>query len=327
MSSKHHGENGKVTDNYDEGSPEPLSPIEELDDDVRSLQTARKSKESARSHSFQDESPASALNEEVKADSATLEQAVQGLSPLEVRTELLCSRPHLQAILTDRPLALKFVTFLRTYRPSSALVLTYYLGAVKALKALRYADSIINSLETVPDQPFTNEISSATMAWVVEDKLARALDVLLQDMPAFVAYIYTETIDMALLKKMSGGQDPTPRATSDGLAEAFILFDPASPDNLITFTSEGFHALTGYSREEILGRNSQILSGNNTDPSSIKRLETSFEDEREHCEILLNYRRDGSPFVNMVMSVPLRDKTNRVRYYLGAQLVSTPPFS
>ena len=31
-------------------------------------------------------------------------------------------------------------------------------------------------------------------------------------------------------------------------------------------------------------------------------------------------RRDGSPFINLIMVVPLRDQNGKVRYYLGAQL-------
>ena len=31
-------------------------------------------------------------------------------------------------------------------------------------------------------------------------------------------------------------------------------------------------------------------------------------------------RRDGTPFINLIMCVPLRDQYNKVRYFLGAQL-------
>ena len=31
-------------------------------------------------------------------------------------------------------------------------------------------------------------------------------------------------------------------------------------------------------------------------------------------------RKDGTPFINLIMCVPLRDQTGKVRYYLGAQV-------
>ncbi len=312
---------------HHEGSPEPLSPIEELDDDARPLHPPWQSNKSTSPLSRQHEFSRSALEQTVKSGHTKSEEQTRGLLPLEVRTELLFSRRHLQAILADRILALKFMSFLHVHRPKSVSILTYYLGAVNALKALKYAQSIIDRLEAVANHSFTNEISHTTMAWVVEDKIARALDVLVQeDIPAFIAYTYVETIDLSLDEKMNGRQDPTSRAVPDGLAEAFVISDPASPDNPIVFTSEGFHSLTGYCRKDILGRNCRMLSGHNTNPCGRKRFKSALDAESEHCEILLNYRQDGSPFVNLVMCVPLRDKSNRVRYYLGAQLVSTSSF-
>jgi hypothetical protein len=40
----------------------------------------------------------------------------------------------------------------------------------------------------------------------------------------------------------------------------------------------------------------------------------------EHYETFLNYRRDGSPFMNLLMCTPLVDCKGKVRYFLGAQV-------
>jgi hypothetical protein len=34
----------------------------------------------------------------------------------------------------------------------------------------------------------------------------------------------------------------------------------------------------------------------------------------------MNYKRDGKPFVNLLLLVPLRDGKGKMRYYLGAQV-------
>jgi len=34
----------------------------------------------------------------------------------------------------------------------------------------------------------------------------------------------------------------------------FVLTDPNLPDNPIVFASEGFHNLTGYTRDKVIGR-------------------------------------------------------------------------
>ena len=219
-------------------SPPPLSPIEELDDDQLTSKSRRNSHRGV---------PASVETEILTnansppADTPdSKDNTVESIAPLEKRSELLFSREHLQLILADSTLSSKFTDFLRTYRPDSVPILAYYLDAVKALKTIRYAEAIIKSLEPIPGHAFTSEANSATMAWVMEDKADRALDVLLKDdLPAFIAYIYVRTVDVALVDRVTGNESPGSRGIADGLAEVFVLSDPSRPDNPIIFTSEG----------------------------------------------------------------------------------------
>lgn len=41
---------------------------------------------------------------------------------------------------------------------------------------------------------------------------------------------------------------------------------------------------------------------------------------QEISETILNYRRDGSPFINLLMIAPLYDNKGHVRYFLGCQI-------
>ena len=219
------------SDIYGEDSPSPLSPIEELDDDLSEPPSRRNSDPelpSTKESNPDDFSLAESANEE------------NLINPLEQRSELLFSRQHLQLILADLKLSLKFTEFLRTYRPDTVSILAYYLDVVKALKTIKYAESIINGLEPIPGHEFTAGANSATMAWVLEDKADRALDILVKDdLPAFIAYIYVQTVDVALVDRVTGREDLKSRRVADGLAEVFVLSDPARPDNPIVFTSEG----------------------------------------------------------------------------------------
>ncbi|KAL9129750.1 MAG: hypothetical protein Q9175_007206 [Cornicularia normoerica] len=222
---------------YETDSPPPLSPIEELDDDFTTLKLRRNSNRAV---------PASIAAEEPKAGDLSLadppnnEKAIEPIAPLEKRSELLFSREHLQLILADTTLSRRFTDFLRTYRPDSVPILAYYLDAVKALKTIKYAEAIIEGLEPISGHAFTSEANSATMAWVMEDKADRALDILVKDdLPAFIAYIYVRTVDVALVDRVAGNEDPGSRGIADGLAEVFVLSDPSRPENPIVFTSEG----------------------------------------------------------------------------------------
>ena len=224
-------------DPYKVDTPPPLSPIDELDDDPNISRPRHNSDPGlaaavkADGTKLSDTDFANPINEKERDDS---------VRPLEQRSQLLFSRQHLQLILADPHLSLRFSDFLRTYRPDSVPILIYYLDTVKALKAIKYAEAIIKGLEPIPGHTFTAETNSATMAWVMEDKADRALDVLLKDdLPAFIAYIYVRTVDLALVDRVTGKEDPKFRSIADGLAEVFVLSDPSRPDNPIVFTSEG----------------------------------------------------------------------------------------
>lgn len=218
-----------------EDSPSPLSPIEELDDDEVNVPTPRRNSDpGVIPHQIVDQPN----HDDFSLDEP--DQPKDVVHPLEQRSELLFSRQHLQLILADLRLSLRFTEFLRAYRPGSMPVLAYYLDVMKALKTIKYAESIISGLAPIPGHEFTAGANSATMAWVLEDKADRALDALVKDdLPAFIAYIYVQTVDVALVDRVTGREDPKSRSVADGLAEVFVLSDPAKPDNPIIFTSEG----------------------------------------------------------------------------------------
>ena len=72
------------------------------------------------------------------------------------------------------------------------------------------------------------------------------------------------------------------------------------PDNPIIYASEGFKKYTGYSKEEIEGRNCRFLQGKDSSPADIKRIRLAIERKEEVSLCLLNYRKDGSTFLNQV---------------------------
>ena len=211
----------RTAEPYGIEDPPPLSPIEELEDDLLHQPKPRpRSGEAATINSVK-------------------EECHEGVS-LEQRSELLFSRRHLELILADPQLSSRFTSFLRTYRPDSVPILVYLLDAVKALKAIKYAEAIISGLEPVPGYDFTTETTGATMSWVIDDKAERALDVLVKDdLPAFIAYVYVRTVDQALVNRVTRRDELDSRNFADGLAEVFVLSDPAQADNPIVFASEG----------------------------------------------------------------------------------------
>lgn len=101
---------------------------------------------------------------------------------------------------------------------------------------------------------------------------------------------------------------------------AAVVSDPRLPDNPIVACNEAFIALTGYSREEILGRNCRFLRGERTEPELTAMLRDAIADCRPVMVELINYRKDGAAFRNAVMIAPLFGENGELRYFLGSQM-------
>jgi len=101
---------------------------------------------------------------------------------------------------------------------------------------------------------------------------------------------------------------------------AAVVTDPRLPDNPIIACNDAFVQLTGYAREEILGRNCRFLRGEQTEPDLAARLHDAIAEARPVMVEILNYRKDGSAFRNAVMVAPIHDEAGALAYFLGSQI-------
>lgn len=91
-------------------------------------------------------------------------------------------------------------------------------------------------------------------------------------------------------------------------------------DNPIQFASDGFVAVTGYPRTDIIPRNCRFLQGAYTDRSAVHRIRVATEEDKESVELLLNYRKNGEPFWNLLYICPLFRSDGKVAFFLGGQI-------
>jgi len=107
----------------------------------------------------------------------------------------------------------------------------------------------------------------------------------------------------------------------------FVITDPSLPDNPIVFASHGFLTLTGYTLDNVLGRNCRFLQGPRTDPRAVAKIRKAVEDGYDASVCLLNYRIDGSTFYNQFFIAPLRDGDGNVVNYVGVQCQVSDAFA
>lgn len=124
------------------------------------------------------------------------------------------------------------------------------------------------------------------------------------------------------IHRMDRGHDPFPAAVR-ATRMPMLITDPRLPDNPIVFANDAFGKLTGYTREETLGRNCRFLQGPATDSDSVDRIRIAVA-TKEPIEIeLLNYRKDGSTFWNRVLISPVFDE-GELTYFFASQFDVTP---
>jgi PAS domain S-box-containing protein len=104
-----------------------------------------------------------------------------------------------------------------------------------------------------------------------------------------------------------------------------VVTNPRLPDNPIVDCNDAFMALTGYAREEIVGRNCRFLRGAGTDGASTDLIRAAIRDSRPVLVELLNYRKDGTPFRNALMIAPIFAADGSVEWFLGSQMAVQEP--
>lgn len=103
-------------------------------------------------------------------------------------------------------------------------------------------------------------------------------------------------------------------------AVAAVISNPRLPDNPIVECNSAFEALTGYSRDEIIGRNCRFLAGPQTEPSLTAQIVEAVRERRPVLVEILNYKKNGTPFRNAVLVAPIFDANGELEYFLGSQM-------
>ena len=99
-----------------------------------------------------------------------------------------------------------------------------------------------------------------------------------------------------------------------------ILTDPNQPDDPIIFANRAFQELCGYSSDELVGRNCRFLQGEATDPEQIEKIRIALKEGNDFAHPIINYRRDGTTFVNDLYISSVYDNDGKLIYRFGSQL-------
>ncbi|KAI2508053.1 hypothetical protein MHU86_6345 [Fragilaria crotonensis] len=175
-------------------------------------------------------------------------------------------------------------------------------------------------LESLQEQIHGLQAEIETLKDIIKDELPEKSDAILKKLtgdrekftplPMPSGFGPVKTLmepDFRLMSALSGSQ------------QNFAISDPSLPDNPIVYVSQGFLDLTGYTLDQVLGRNCRFLQGPGTDQSAVEVIRRGIKEGVDTSVCLLNYKVDGTPFWNQFFVAALRDAENNVVNFVGVQ--------
>lgn len=134
-----------------------------------------------------------------------------------------------------------------------------------------------------------------------------------------------------ILAKIANRPNPQIDIGAVDMSCAFILCDVTSHDDPIVYVSDAFERLTGYTRHEILGRNCRFLQSPDgkvnpgtqrkyVDNQTVFELKEKIQSRVEIQVSMLNYRKGGQSFVNLLTMIPIQWGTSEYKFYVGFQV-------
>lgn len=110
--------------------------------------------------------------------------------------------------------------------------------------------------------------------------------------------------------------------SGEELARSCLITDPRLPDNPIVYVTPEFEKQTGYQKADVIGRNCRFLQGPRTDPKAVATIRNAVENVQPVTTEILNYRKDGSPFRNLVSIRPTLDVDGSAVSFIAVQSIT-----
>lgn len=136
---------------------------------------------------------------------------------------------------------------------------------------------------------------------------------------------------LGVLMRVAARPKPQINIGAVDMSCAFVVCDVTQHDIPIVYCSDIFERLTGYTKHEILGRNCRFLQAPDgkiqagvkrkyVDDQSVWRIKTMITARQEMQTSVINYRKGGQPFMNLLTMIPITWDADEIKYYVGFQV-------
>jgi diguanylate cyclase (GGDEF)-like protein/PAS domain S-box-containing protein len=105
----------------------------------------------------------------------------------------------------------------------------------------------------------------------------------------------------------------------ESVTNGISISDVTDPEMPLIYVNPAFEKLTGYSLNEVSGKNCRFLQAGEHAQPGLEPLRQAIHERRDVKTVLKNFRKDGTPFWNELFLSPIRDRTGNVTHYVGIQ--------
>ncbi|KAL0091111.1 hypothetical protein F4703DRAFT_1731804 [Phycomyces blakesleeanus] len=136
---------------------------------------------------------------------------------------------------------------------------------------------------------------------------------------------------LSILARVANRPNPQINLGPVDLSCSFVVVDAHQYDAPIVYASPTFEKLTGYTPSEVVGRNCRFLQAPDgrvalgsrrkyTDNTAVCHIKTHISQGKESQASLINYRKTGQPFVNLLTVIPVAWESDEIDYFVGLQV-------
>ena len=134
-------------------------------------------------------------------------------------------------------------------------------------------------------------------------------------------------LDLATFAKACGVKGPPPKGVTAWLgifeyiinacSEAMIMVDMRAEGLPITLCNPAFTALTGYQRDDVIGKNCRFLQGKKTTAAAVRSMARAIRERCVYNLNVLNFKHNGDPFPNNLSLHPIEGAAGEYVYNVG----------
>jgi PAS domain S-box-containing protein len=103
------------------------------------------------------------------------------------------------------------------------------------------------------------------------------------------------------------------------LRDGVALADARLDSFPLIYVNHSFERISGYTFDEINGKNCKFLQGKDTDLEHVQLIRNALKQQRSILVTILNYRNNGETFWNELSISPLLDSRGVAKYFISIQ--------